>query len=178
MNKTKRLALGLILLAAPLATQAQLLDFDFSFQNAFGTVAGTVSGEILGLANNSTGAASEVLITSFPAGLGGNATPINATLWLNQSENSFTVVNGEVVAGGFFANNPGIEPEVFYLDAISGLGFNFLSLNDGPDYVYGDSGLAAANIVPAASAPDAASTVGLLGGVLAGLGVLRRKLAA
>jgi hypothetical protein len=179
MYKTKRLALGLLFLAAPLATQANLLNFDFSFQNTTGDVSGTVSGEILGLANNSTGAASEVLITSFPVGLNSvlGAGPFDATTWTYQMDNSFTVVNGQVVAGGFWADSaPAFQ---LFIDGNPGYGINFLSLDaTAANYVWGNPGLAAANIVPAPSVPDAAGTFSLLGAALAGLGVLRRKLIA
>ena len=83
MKKPIRFALSVVVLSASLAAQGQIVNFDFSFQNTIGTVSGTVTGEILGLTDNSTGPATEVLITGFPAGMNNIAgpTPINAMLW-------------------------------------------------------------------------------------------------
>jgi hypothetical protein len=140
--------------SAPLARAD---DFSFSFTNTIsGNVSGTVTGIIRGLTNNTTGPATQVIITSFPAGLSSvlGPAPINAMLWDQQIQNSFTETNGVVTAGGFWAQ-----------DTIGGLGdgaqlyvdggfepYNFLNL-DGADglYVYGANGLAAANIKPLAT---------------------------
>jgi len=141
-----------VLLAASGQTHASLI-FDYSFTNTIGTVSGTVTGQILGLSNNSTGPASEVLIDTFPAALASIAgpTPINATLWAHQFQNSFTVSGGQVVAGGFWAENGTVPVNFLQLYINGGSGpYNFLNL-DGNDtrYVWGNNGFAAANIVPA-----------------------------
>ena len=87
---------------------AKALDFNFSFDNTVGSVAGTVEGTIQGLNDNSTGAASAVLITSFPAGLGGSFDiGNNAVLWDTVLANSFTVTNGAITAASFDAFTTG-----------------------------------------------------------------------
>ena len=77
-------------------------DFTFSFTNNVGTVSGTVTGEIIGLTNNATGAASQVIITSVPSGLSPfEGTPFDATTWDTQTTNSFTETNGVITAANF-----------------------------------------------------------------------------
>jgi hypothetical protein len=151
-----------LLATVPGAQLARADNFSFSFTNAFsgpGYVSGTVTGEIIGLTNNSTGPAAQVIITSFPAGLNSvlGSGPINAMLWAHVYQNSFTETNGMVTGGGFWAqdtigsNTSGAQ---LYIngDNVSPGPFDFLNL-DGADelYVYGALGagaFAAANIVP------------------------------
>jgi hypothetical protein len=83
-------------------------DFTFSFTNAVGPVSGTVTGEILGLTNNATSAASEVIIASLPAPLAAadlvlSNPPINATTWAVQGLNVFTETSGIITSADFFA---------------------------------------------------------------------------
>jgi PEP-CTERM motif len=83
------------------------LDFDFSFTNTLGTVSGTVTGEVFGLTDNSTSAATDLIIDSYPAGLTIPGTPwdiFNAAGAIIGS-NSFTVSGGQVTAFLF-----GIDP--------------------------------------------------------------------
>src|SRR6187200_1216758 len=96
--------------------------FQFSFT--------TVTGRILGLAEDGTGPASQVLIDSFPAGLNSIAgpTPIDATLWDVQAQNSFTTVAGQIVGGGFVARQTVNANQGFQL-FINGSPFNFLNLD-------------------------------------------------
>jgi hypothetical protein len=148
-------------------TQASLI-FDFSITNATGNVPGTVTGQILGLTNNTTSAATQVLIDSFPPALGNAAgpTPINAMLWNFQLENSFTVSNGQVTNGGFWAEESSTPLLLLYINGGGG-NFNYVSLNGSNTLqVYAASGLAAANIVPAQASPEPASVT------LLGLGLL------
>lgn len=143
------------MLCAPLARAD---DFTFSFTNTTqGNVSGTVTGKILGLTNNSTGPAAQVIITSFPAGLNSvlGSAPITATSWDQQYQNSFTETNGVVTGGGFWAEDTiGGNPVGAQLYINGESNYNFLNL-DGADalYVYGANGLAAANITPLASPP-------------------------
>ena len=75
-------------------SKAQLI-FSFSVTNTAGTVAGTFKGEIFGLIDNSTSSATKVLIESFPSGLNSLASPpVDAILWNQQNQNSFTVSGG------------------------------------------------------------------------------------
>jgi hypothetical protein len=164
------------------ALHANLLDFDFSFTNTIGDVSGTVTGEIVGLSDNSTSSASQVLIESFPSGLDNifASLPIDATTWDQQYQNSFTVVGGQVVSGGFWAEQSVDGYQQGAQLYVNGVGYNFLNL-DGNDtrYVWGDDGFAAANIVPAGSSvPDAGSSLALLTAALMGIGAVARKVRA
>jgi PEP-CTERM motif len=145
------------------------LNFYFSVTNTVGDVPGTFTGEIFGLTDNATSSASSVVIQSIPAGMNNLVSPpIDATLWDQQYQNSFQVVNGQVVDGGFWAQqtvNGFLHGYQLYINGADGP-YNFLNL-DGVDdtFVRGDDGLAAANITPA-SVPEPASCI------LAGLGAM------
>ena len=89
-------------------TASQAADFYFSFgtdttdpsvTNGF---AGTVTGRILGLPDDGTGGALQVLIDSYSPN-GSLTFPIDANTWLFSSDyqNSFTVENGTIVAALF-----------------------------------------------------------------------------
>jgi hypothetical protein len=94
---------------AALSPPARADNFFFSFSNVTGNVPGTVSGEIFGLTNNSTSAASDIVINSFPVGLTGlPAAPFSVfTAITNEGgtffNNSFTETNGMVTAASFLA---------------------------------------------------------------------------
>jgi hypothetical protein len=99
-------ALVPILLFGPANARAD--DFTFSFTNNVGSVAGTVTGEIFGLTNNSTSAASEVIIDSYPtfpsnpSNLG--PAPIDVTAWADQIYNLFTESDGAITYDVFTAS--------------------------------------------------------------------------
>jgi hypothetical protein len=119
------IALLLLLLEGIGAPNARADNFEFSFTNAIGTVAGTVTGEILGLTNNGVpGPASDVIIASYPSlfnsepGLG--TPPVDTASWLISS-NLFTEAGGVVSAACFVAN---IDNDTFALST-SSLCFGF-----------------------------------------------------
>ncbi len=171
-------ALSTMLIAAPAQASP---DFTFSVTNTIGTVAGTFTGRILGLTDNATSSATQVFIDTFPAGLDSlEAAPVEATLWDQQYENSFTVSGGQIVDGGFWAQqtiNALPYGYQLYLNGAIGNGFNFLNL-DGDDtrYVWGDNGFAAANFAPlgAQDVPEP-GTFALFGAGLAASGLLLRN---
>jgi hypothetical protein len=146
------------------------LNFTFSvtgIDNGGGSIiGGTFTGEVFGLTVNSTSSASSVVIQSIPAGMNNLVSPpINATLWGTQEYNSFTVSGGQIVGGGFWAEqtiNGNSQGYQLYLNAPPSVGNNFLNL-DGTDstYVWGADGLAAANFVPAVSSVPEPASLGL-----------------
>ena len=144
MNRSLRVAVAAIaLFAASAASSQATLVFNFSFSNTIGNVNGTVTGRILGLSDNSTGAASQVLIDTFPVGLVNvaGAPPINPMFWDQQYQNSFTTVGGQVVSGSFHAQQTiGTFSQGYQLYIGAGP-TNFLNL-DGVDrsYVWNQDG--------------------------------------
>jgi hypothetical protein len=86
-------SLGLLCLMLPGSLRAD--NFTFSFTNTDGNVSGTVTGEIIGLTNG-TGAASEVIITSYPSFFA--ADPDLASPLTVVAANSFTEVGGSITA--------------------------------------------------------------------------------
>jgi hypothetical protein len=88
---------------AAAATSAHAGDFTFSFTGTgpYSTPPGTVSGELLGLADNGTSTPTEVILFTDPDGIAtGNLT---AAGWFNLAgqPDSFTVTNGEITAADF-----------------------------------------------------------------------------
>lgn len=79
------------------------LDFSFSFENTNGNVPGTVEGIIGGLNDNSTGAATSLELTSFPAGLGSPSDGTDVLAWGSITVNQFSVTNGLITAANFVA---------------------------------------------------------------------------
>ena len=107
-SKILRAAFGIALVWASTATTAA--DFTFSFEtdgsdpDVVNGVPGTVTGRILGLPDDGSAAALQVLIDSYSPD-GSLGFPIDATAWFSQFENSFTVVGGDIVAAAFYADN-------------------------------------------------------------------------
>lgn len=93
---------------------ARALDFTFSFTGlneevpGVTLVPGTVSGRILGLANNTSNqAASQVIIDLYPSDLGTLDQGPIATSWANVGTNVFSVSSGNITAVGFSAQSSG-----------------------------------------------------------------------
>jgi hypothetical protein len=102
----KNLLLVATAIAAMLASApAHALSFDFSFTNnsVNGNVPGTVTGVIDGLLDNTTSAATQVTITSFPSGLTlGVSAPFETIIpGATISNNSFTVNSGAITFAAF-----------------------------------------------------------------------------
>lgn len=89
-----------------LGSPAKADNFLFSFTNNAGNTPGTVTGEIMGLVNNSTGPATEVEILTIPTDpvtFDPNTIP---TTWHQVQVNSFTETDGMVTMAEFEANDP------------------------------------------------------------------------
>lgn len=122
-------------------TASRAADFYFTFgtdttdPSVANGVAGTVTGRILGLPDDGTGGALQVLIDSYSPN-GTLAGPVDANAWLFSSDywNSFTVENGEIVAA-LFRNDDftfGGDDQLFinFLLGYSG-NTNYVSLDSG-----------------------------------------------
>lgn len=91
-----------------LSTPARADDFSFTFTNVTGNVGGTVTGEILGLVDNSTGPATDVIIESFPSALNAYlftsyTAPIDLLTfpWFGTGPNAFTESGGVITSASF-----------------------------------------------------------------------------
>lgn len=97
---------GLIGLMHPTTSQATLLDFTFSFTGTVppGALIATVTGEIDGLTEGATSAATTVTVTSHPILL---EPPIPPEIFSVIFDNQFTVSNlGVITAAAFFGTEP------------------------------------------------------------------------
>ena len=159
-------------------SKAQLI-FSFSVTNTAGTVAGTFKGEIFGLIDNSTSSATKVLIESFPSGLNSLASPpVDAILWNQQNQNSFTVSGGQITAGGFWADKTVNGNLTGFQLFLNGSSFNYLNL-DGKNAkaIWGANGINATNFsrVSPAGTPEPGSYALFAGVFLCGAVVRRRR---
>jgi len=172
-------AAAAVLGAASLAAHADLV-FEWSFTNTIGTVAGTASGKIYGLSDNSTGAATRVTIDSYPAGLDSIYAPgeIDTSLWDQHYSNSFTVSGGAITAASFWAQNTLAGFQQGSQLYINGSPFNFVNV-DGNDtrYVWAGSGfqnVSFRQVESGGTVPEPMS-LALVGLALAGAGAARRR---
>lgn len=108
MVRASYLAIALICFSS---AHARADNFTFSFTNSTGTIAGTVTGEVFGIEDNSISSATEVLITSFPAALG-VITDLDATDWVDQYFNTFDEQSGALSAPmvEYLADDEGSPP--------------------------------------------------------------------
>jgi hypothetical protein len=126
------LSAGLIGLLHPTASNA--LVFKFSFSNTGGTVPGTVTGEIFGLVNGTAVPATNVVLDSYPAGLGLPSPPLNAFTGsiadnaFNVSSDQITRADFDIEAGSLFSFGMLTESPNNFL--ISGAGPNLAVRSD------------------------------------------------
>ena len=91
------------------ATPSHAADFIFEFGSDFSdplvnnALSGTVTGRILGLADDGTSSALQIYIDSYPDP--SVAFPVDVNAWFSHFENSFTVQNGMIVAASYHADD-------------------------------------------------------------------------
>ena len=118
-------------------TASRAADFLFAFGTdptdpaIINAVPGTVTGRILGLPEDGTAGALQVLIDSYSPD-GSLAYPIDATAWFSQFDNQFTVEGGVIIAAMFHADNDfGPSLDRLYINILIGnnaAGTNYVSL--------------------------------------------------
>jgi hypothetical protein len=151
-------AFGALIVAFAAPARAGLLNFSFSFTTVphqDGTTPGTVTGEIEGLSDNSTGAASDVIIETAPSALGGISTEgplpidLNASGWVSIF-NSFTVSGGQITDASFFAVAADSNAGIF----LNVSGDNLVTFDDEVTTVANEGGFAGATYAPLVAAPS------------------------
>ena len=154
--------------------------FNFSFNNENCAVSGTVSGTITLPDGDDTFAATDVTITTLPAGLGLPAAPVNA-LAGGSVENSFNVIGGAInlAATSFLGLINGLTALAFsttlnggagtFLDALNGNNFGATGVldTDSSSLTFSSN---------AVSTPEPTSIITLIGvGVLGVASKLKKK---
>jgi hypothetical protein len=124
------------------ASQTQTFDFSITSPVVAGNIAGTITGEVILPYNNGgfvngdgEGAASEILVNSFPAGLD-SILPngFDALTFSSIHENDFVVSDGQIVFGAVsaydFLNPSGYYHQLqFIFQGPGPNGYDFISLN-------------------------------------------------
>ena len=160
-----------------LVAPAAALDFTFSFSGSDGTVPGIVTGEILGLADNTAHqSAADIIIDSYPSaalGLGPGTIDTNSGGIIHYTD-SFDVTSGQVTAANLFfaVASPGFEFALNY--QLQG-GVSFLTNDGGNLDVHTGGGLAADNIQPSFGTPEPSALVLFTAGALGLLAAARRR---
>jgi hypothetical protein len=101
MRSISIMSLLVAVLAATATARAEDFTFTFTGTSPYSTPPGTVSGELVGLADSGTSTPTEVILFTDPDGIAtGNLT---AAGWFNLAgqPDSFTVTNGEITAADF-----------------------------------------------------------------------------
>jgi hypothetical protein len=168
--------------------------YDFTVPLTEGTVTGTLTGTLdlpfVNAGGSGTGAASSLVLTSFPAGLGALAGGDVVTNWANQVTDIFTVTNGVITSDQFFATTGTADPaDVFVLnstDAVCGTigAFSCAPLDNELHtaanlFGFNENGLAGVTFTPVSVVPAPPIGRGLpvllaVGGILFGAKILER----
>jgi hypothetical protein len=108
--------LALIMLLGPQSAKADVI-YNFSVNLSSGTAPGTVTGTIdlpfVSPGGSGSGAASSVVLTSFPAGIG-TLSSNTVTSWAHQLADAFTVTSGAVTSYYFAADTSGNSSADFF----------------------------------------------------------------
>ena len=145
---------GVVLLGP--SAKADTFAFSFVEDSTYGNVGGIVTGELIGLINNSTSPATQVLIETFPSDFSSivGSGPLDAVAFDDQVLNSFTEVDGTLVGGWFYAYDQPPDPSgvrIYFSLNYSSTGTNNLTAIDydggyGPIATVDDYGLAGLNV--------------------------------
>jgi hypothetical protein len=160
--KSKKAGLIGVTVAAMLsvAAPAHAVNLLFSFDNTVGNVNGTVSGELFGLTDNATSSATAVELLSYPD-VGLPTPPVIG--FPPFSQNSLTLVNGDVTGGVFQWINAGVFLDINVSSAVNGVNELF-NTNNG-EFVRNLDGLSGVSFSVATPEPStwALMLVGFVG---------------
>jgi PEP-CTERM motif len=123
------------------AAPANALVFDFTITNTTGNFAGTFTGQIFGLTDNSTSSPTDVVIDTVPAAFSDNnginshlVYPLSTIAFVDPTKDSFTVVNGQITFSDYAADRGNVPPGTFPNG--SGGGFSLQLLTQAPAFSY------------------------------------------
>lgn len=166
---------ALAFLAGAPAAHAQLnFNFTITGDTTQYPVAGTLTGEIFGLTDNTTSSASSVLLLSFPSALNTGvlfpmSAPVDITAFDIQVINSFTVVNGQITTGSFYAGNS--NPSQIFAILVGPTN----GINNQGNISGNNNGVAGVTFSPADATPEPGSVALLVGMGTMGAGFLARR---